>query len=39
MWIGDTNFGVAFDNRSIYELKRLHCREWDAEDTEEGDKA
>lgn len=36
---GDTYFGVAFDNRSINKVKRLHCREGDAEDTEEWDKA
>lgn len=38
MLINATHCGVAFDNGGIDKVQGLHCREGDAEDTEERDK-
>lgn len=39
IWGSDTHYGVAFENRSIDQVQRLHWREGDTEDTKERDKA
>lgn len=39
MWKRNTHSAVAFDNRSVDKVEGLHCREGDAENTEERDKA